>query len=239
MQIAVVIPTYNEKDNISTLLKVLLNLPLNLRVVVVDDNSQDGTGQVLDEWHATHPCVVPIHRSGKLGLGTALLTGMKECLRQGADLILTMDADFSHHPAYIPSLVEAAQQYDLVLGSRYVPGGGTKNCTWKRILISRGANVLARTIVGLHAMDCTAGFRCYRRAVLEQITLDKVVSSGFAFEIEFLYLIQQHGYRIGEVPIIFENRNRGRSKATFPEIMQGILTVLRLGIRRLRRKRRR
>lgn len=155
---------------------------------------------------------------------------MKKGLSIGADLIVTMDADFSHHPKDVPLLIDAASRFDLVIGSRYIQGGGTRNCGWNRTLLSRGANWFARVALDLHALDCTAGFRCYKSAVLEQVPLDKIASNGYSFLIELLFLMQQQGCRVGEVPIMFENRRMGRSKISPVEILRAAQTVVRLGM---------
>jgi dolichol-phosphate mannosyltransferase len=174
-----------------------------------------------------------VHRAGKLGLGTAHIAGIHAALDLGAARIVTMDADFSHHPRYLPGLLAALDHYDVVIGSRYVPGGGTQDCTLPRRALSRGANLLAHTVLGLAAGDATAGFRGYRRAVLESIALDEIVSNGYSFLIEMLYRCQRQGWCIGEVPIIFENRQRGASKISRTEILRAMQTVLRLGRERL------
>lgn len=229
----VVIPTYNERENISLLVTDIMDLGIESQVVIVDDNSPDGTGELADELAAQHPGVRVIHRPGKLGLGTAHIAGMKAALAAGPDYVLTMDADFSHHPRYIPDVLAALNQYDVVIGSRYVLGGGTQYCTLPRRALSRGANLFARTVLSLQAGDATAGFRGYRRQVLESIALDEIKSDGYSFLIELLYRCQRRGWRIGEVPIIFENRQRGASKISRGEILKAMQTVGRLGSERL------
>lgn len=231
--VAVVIPTYNEAENIEPLVARLLALPLPLRVIVVDDNSPDGTGDIVDRLAAADGRVIPIHRPAKLGLGTAHIAGFRRALADGAQVIVSMDADFSHDPRYIPAMVDRMGACDLVIGSRYVRGGGTRFCTLPRKLLSWGANAFAKAMLGLRARDCTAGFRCYRREVLERAGLDEVFSEGYSFLIEMLYRTQRLGYRVGEVPIIFENRRRGASKVSRREIYRALYTVLRLRFRRL------
>jgi dolichol-phosphate mannosyltransferase len=226
---AIIIPTYNERENIGLLVEGILNLGLGSQVIIVDDNSPDGTGQLADELATKNPDIHVIHRSGKLGLGTAHIAGIKAALVRDATHIATMDADFSHHPRYLPDLFRALEQFDVVIGSRYVPEGGTLYCTVPRKALSRGANLFARTVLSLHAGDATAGFRGYRRAVLESIALDEIVSDGYSFLIEMLYRCQRQGWRIGEVPIIFENRQRGASKISKTEIFKAMQTVVRLG----------
>lgn len=226
--IAVVIPTYNEAENIEALVLQLLALPLPLRVIVVDDNSPDGTGDIVDRLAAADGRVIPIHRPAKLGLGTAHIAGFRRALADGAEFIMSMDADFSHNPRYIPAMVDKMSACDVVIGSRYVRGGGTRFCTLPRKALSWGANAFAKVMLGLRARDCTAGFRCYRRQVLERVALDEIFSEGYSFLIEMLYRAQRLGYRVGEVPIIFENRRRGASKVSKREIYRALYTVLRL-----------
>ena len=225
---AIIIPTYNESDNLEGLVRMILALPLESEVIVVDDNSPDGTGQIADRLAAGDKRVHVIHRSGKLGLGTAYIAGFRWSLSHSAEYIVTMDADFSHHPRYIPSLVAHGDGYHVVVGSRYVQGGGTRYCSLKRRLLSRGANGFARWMLSLEAKDCTAGFRCYRRDALEAIDLDAILSDGYSFLIEMLYQCQHSGYHIAEVPIVFEDRRHGVSKISRQEIIKAIYTVLRL-----------
>lgn len=238
LRTTVIVPTYNERENIESLVTQLLALPMAVRVIVVDDNSPDGTGAIADRLAAESDGQVEvIHRAGKLGLGTAYIAGFKRALADGADLICTMDADFSHNPRYIPGLVDKiGQGCDLAIGSRYVRGGGTSGCTFDRKLLSWGANAFARAMLGLHAHDATAGFRCYRREVLEGMDLDAIKASGYSFLIEMLYRVQRHGWRVGEVPIVFENRRLGTSKISKDEIVRALGTVLRLAWARLTRK---
>jgi dolichol-phosphate mannosyltransferase len=237
MKPIVVVPTYNEHDNIEILLKELLALPVDLSVINVDDNSPDGTGQISDRWAALHPDRVRvIHRAGKLGLGTAYIAGFQLALNLGYDRIMTMDADFSHHPRYIPAMLDLSRKYDSVIGSRYVKGGGTLNCPWKRRALSRGANGIAKLMLGLNAQDCTAGFRCYRQAVPESIDLNSILSNGYSFLIEMIYYVQGRGFAIGEVPIVFEDRQRGISKISQKEVYRALQTVQRLSIQRMRFK---
>ena len=239
--IAVIIPTYNESGNIEALAKEILALRLGsgqalgdtTKIIIVDDNSPDGTGKIADELAKLYSGIKVIHRPAKLGLGTAYIAGFKEALALGADRILTMDADFSHHPRYIPDLVVKSRDAQLVIGSRYVDGGGTANWGLQRQILSKGANTFTRLVLGLKAHDCTGAFRCYRREVLESIELDKIFSDGYSFMIEVLYKCQQRGWEIGEVPIIFEDRRRGTSKISRREIFKALYTVLCLGWERV------
>lgn len=231
----VVIPTYNEADNINDLIEQILDLPVSVGVINVDDNSPDGTGALADAWAEKYPGrVIPIHRSGKLGLGTAYIAGFKKGLSMPhVQAIMTMDADFSHNPRYIPEMIEMSQRQHVVIGSRYVPGGGTLNCKPDRIWMSRIGNLVAKSALGLQAMDTTAGFRLYRREVLEAIPLDEIFSSGYSFLVEMLFLCQQAGYQVGEVPIIFEDRRAGTTKISREEVYKGMFTIGRLFGRRL------
>ena len=237
MQIGFIVPTYNERENIAELVQHLLNLPLNGHVIIVDDNSPDGTGQLVDALQAQNDRVHVIHRPKKLGLGTAHIAGIKYALGQKAQLILTMDADFSHHPQYIPAIVALAQNYHVVIGSRYVPGGGVENWGLHRQFLSAGANQFARLMLGLKVNDCTAGFRCYHREVLRNIDLDRIFSNGYSFLLEMAYKCQQLGCTFGETPIIFANRTRGTSKISQKEIFKAMYTVLRLGLTRFHLRR--
>jgi dolichol-phosphate mannosyltransferase len=224
----VIVPTFNERENIAILLKSLLELPGDVSVIVVDDNSPDGTGEIADAWAERSGRVSVLHRPRKLGLGTAYVAGFRLAMVANPSRILTMDADFSHDPRFVPALVSMSESFDVVIGSRYVPGGGTKNCTLKRKALSRVANGFAKIALGLRARDCTAGFRCYRREVLESIDISSIKSNGYSFLIEMLYLVQNGGWSIGETPILFEDRLRGKSKISQKEIYRAVQTVARL-----------
>jgi dolichol-phosphate mannosyltransferase len=238
LHVTVIVPTYNEKENIESLVTQLLALPTGVRVTVVDDNSPDGTGEVADRLAAgSKGCVTVIHRAGKLGLGAAYIAGFKRALAEGADLICTMDADFSHNPRYIPDMVaKIGQGYDLVIGSRYVRGGGSDHALVRRVF-SWGANTITRVVLGLHAHDTTAGFRCYRREVLESLDLDSITSSGYSFLFEMLFNVERRSWRVGEVPIFFKDRRVGASKVSRKEILKALGAVFRLAPMRLTRKR--
>jgi glycosyltransferase involved in cell wall biosynthesis len=233
----VIVPTYNEADNIDPLLTQLLALPVDLGVIVVDDNSPDGTGDLADKWDEKYPeRVYVVHRAGKLGLGTAYIAGFHKGFELEANRLMTMDADFSHNPLYIPAMIELSNEKHVVIGSRYVPGGGAINCSWKRIMMSKIANRVARVGLGLKAKDATAGFRLYRREVLQSIPLDEIFSSGYSFLVEMLFMCQRRGWQIGEVPIVFEDRRMGTTKISRNEVLKAQYTVFRLFLRRLRRK---
>ena len=234
MNTAVVLPTYNERETLSSLVDQILALGIGAHVIVVDDNSPDGTGRLADELAARDARLHIIHRPGKLGLGTAYVAGFKRALSEGAERVVTMDADFSHHPRYIPAVVALTERYHVGIGSRYVPGGGVSQ-DWgtRRQFLSKGANLFTRTVLGLRAHDCTAGFRCYRSEVLRSIELDRIFSNGYSFLIEMMYRCQRLGYNFGETPILFENRQQGSSKISQWEIYKAMLTVIRLGLSRL------
>ena len=216
----VVIPTYNEADNLPSIVAELFAQPMeDLQILIVDDASPDGTGRMADELAARHSGRMHvIHRTGKLGLGTAYITGFKFALERGADYIIQMDADFSHSPNYIPVFLEKMQEHDVVVGSRYVEGGRLDE-QWGmgRYFLSWFANsVYTRLLLGIKTRDATAGFKCWRRKVLETIDLDSVKSSGYVFQVEMAYLCEKLGFRVLEIPIFFEDRRIGRSKMTVP-----------------------
>jgi dolichol-phosphate mannosyltransferase len=236
-EICVIIPTFNEADNIQSLISEVLALPVPVGVIVVDDNSPDGTGRLAEEMASSHPGrVYVIHRPGKLGLGTAYVAGFRLALGQlGASKVITMDADFSHLPRYIPAMLDMSRTSHLVIGSRYVPGGGTARWPLGRQVLSWGANTFARLALGLVARDATAGYRLYHREVLEAVPPDGIRSSGYSFLVEMLFNCEKRGFRVGEVPIIFEDRRQGTSKISRQEILRAMQTVFRLMPRRLRR----
>jgi len=209
-------PTYNEAVNLPAIVREIFeqNLP-GLSLLVVDDNSPDGTGAVADELARTYaPRMAVLHRPAKQGLGTAYVAGFAWALEHGADCVVQMDADFSHSPAYLAQMLEGIQSYDVVVGSRYVPGGRVDDDwpAWRRFLSWWGSRVYARAILGLTVHDATAGFKCLRRRVLETINLPHVRSNGYIFQVEIAYLCQKHGFRVLEIPIYFEDRARGKSK---------------------------
>jgi glycosyltransferase involved in cell wall biosynthesis len=232
---AIVLPTYNEAENVEALTDQVLQEEGVDRIIIVDDNSPDGTGEIADRLAKARPEQVDvIHRSGKAGLGTAYIAGFRRAFEMGAARVVTMDADFSHQPGYIPAMLRISKACDLVIGSRYVPGGGTRRWSIFRQALSRGANAVAHVALGLAARDCTAGFRCYNTRFLRAIDLDRIRSNGYSFLIELLYLCQVSGARVGEVPIIFEDRRAGKSKISQTEILKAWQTVGRLTVQRLR-----
>ncbi|HOX36472.1 MAG TPA: polyprenol monophosphomannose synthase [Candidatus Brocadiia bacterium] len=226
--ILVVIPTYNEAENIRQLAEQLLALGLPLDVLIVDDNSPDGTGRIADEMAASDERIRVLHREGKLGLGTAYRAGLKDAIAGKYSFAVTMDADFSHDPCYIPEIYKAACDRDLVIGSRYVLHGGVENWPLRRRILSRTANAVARLVLRLRVADCTAGYRCYRTSALSRIALDEIRSNGYSFLEEMIYLCDRAGFRIGEVPIIFRDRRGGESKISKSEIYKAMWTLLRL-----------
>ncbi|GAB4207655.1 MAG: polyprenol monophosphomannose synthase [Roseiflexaceae bacterium] len=224
----VVIPTYNEHENIGRLLPLILREP-RFRVLVVDDGSPDGTGALVAELARGEPRIGLLSRQGKLGLGTAYVAGFRRALAEGAEFIFEMDADFSHDPSYLASLLAATEAgNDLTIGSRYVRGGGTTDWGLLRQFISRGGNLYAGLILGLPVADATGGFRCYRRRVLETIDLGAVRSNGYSFQIEMAYRTIRAGFRIGEVPIIFPDRRVGTSKMSSRIVWEALINVWRM-----------
>jgi dolichol-phosphate mannosyltransferase len=225
----VIVPTYNEKDNIPRLIPEILSQDPSLEVLVVDDGSPDGTGAVVDGIAATDARVHVIHRSGKLGLGTAYVAGFKWALERGYDLMFEMDSDFSHSPDRLPGFLEAIRTSDLVIGSRY-QGGRVNVVNWpmSRLLLSYFANIYARTVTGLRVADTTAGFRCFRREVLASIDFDHVRSNGYAFQIEMTFRTWRKGFRIVEIPIVFVDRLEGSSKMSKHIVREAVLMVWRL-----------
>lgn len=230
MRLLMVIPTYNERDNIERLVGELLAQPLDLNLVVVDDGSPDGTGALVRALAAADPRVHLIARAGKLGLGTAYVAGLTWGLARGYDFVGTMDADFSHDPKYLPAMAAAAADADIVIGSRYVPDGGTVNWGVHRQLLSGGANAFARFMLGFTTRDNTAGYRLYRAAFLRGLDLHALRSNGYSFLLEFLYRCTQARARVREVPIIFVDRREGLSKISKQEIFKALATVVRLRI---------
>lgn len=233
-QALVIVPTYNECENIERLVRQLRMQRGDLHVLVVDDGSPDGTGAIVERLAAADPAVHVLHRASKQGLGTAYKSGFAYGLDRGFQYLCTMDADFSHNPDSLPLLIgRAAAGVDLVVGSRYVPGGRVVGSALMRQAISYGANGLAHVMLRVSIRDCTAGFRCYRRRVLETIDLDAIFSSGYSFLIEMAFHCQRAGFSSAEVPITFLNRTEGRSKISRAEIARAFYTLIRLRTSRL------
>ena len=229
------LPTYNERENLEPLVRSLESVVaehgLDASVLVVDDNSPDGTGELADDLARRHPFVSVLHRPRKEGLGPAYLAAFHSALASDSDLIVTMDCDFSHDPADLPRLVKAAEDADVVLGSRYVPGGGVRNWGPLRRAISRGGCVYAQVLLGVGIRDLTGGFKCYRREVLEHLHLERISSKGYAFQIETTYRALRAGYRVVEIPIVFTDREAGRSKMSRGIVLEAIARVPALRLR--------
>ena len=218
------LPTYNERENLESMLRALA--PHGVRVLVIDDNSPDGTGALADRLAQELDFVSVLHRDTKEGLGPAYLAGFRRALADGADYVLEMDCDFSHDPADVPRLIAAVENgADLALGSRYVPGGGTENWGLARRFVSAGGSLYARALLGLRIRDLTGGFKCYRRAVLERIDLDAIHSKGYAFQIEGTYRTIRAGFDVVEVPITFIDRTAGQSKMSRTIFLEAVTKV--------------
>lgn len=231
MKITLIIPTYNEAENLPNLLAALFSLPLkDLHVLVVDDNSPDGTGQIAEDQKKSHPGRINVlHRSGKLGLGSAYIQGFRLCLKDGSDFIGQMDADFSHSPQKVMELVQALPDYDMVLGSRYIPGGSldTDWAFWRKGLSTFG-NYYARTILGLPIRDVTGGFRLWKRETLVHLPLERVRSNGYVFQVEMAYVADRLGYKMKEIPIYFGERRFGKSKMSLQIQLEAAIRVWQL-----------
>ena len=228
MNVLIIVPTYNERENLPILLDSIL-AQYDYRVLVVDDQSPDGTGAVADEYARRHPNRVEVmHRTGLRGLGRSYVDGMRHGLAGGADVICQMDADFSHDPKYLPDLVGATSRYDLVIGSRYLNGISVVNWPLRRVMLSAFANWYVRTITRLTVRDCTAGFRAWRRDALASMPIGGMLSEGYAFVVEMTYEAWRRGYRIGEVPIIFVERREGVSKMSTRVLAESMLMPWRL-----------
>ena len=227
MKALIIIPTYNELESLPLLLKDIFIHASEMEVLVVDDNSPDGTGQLAQAMSEEDRRVHVMHRTGKLGLGTAYIAGFQYALAHDYDAAFEMDADFSHDPRYLPYFLEAVKDADLVIGSRYVPGGKTPNWSFVRRLISRSGNIFARVVLGIPIHDCTSGFRCYRRSVLQHLALDTVQSRGYAFQVELTHRTMNHGFKMTETPITFMDRRFGTSKMSGAIIGEAFTYVLR------------
>jgi dolichol-phosphate mannosyltransferase len=222
----VCIPTYNERDNVEAIARAALSADGRVDVLIIDDNSPDGTGQIADQLAATESRAHVLHRPSKEGLGKAYLDGFRWALERGYQLILEMDADFSHDPKYLPRLLDQAQAgADLVLGSRYVEGGGTVNWGLLRRMVSRAGSLYARSVLSLDLRDLTGGFKCFRRQVLESVQLPSVQSTGYAFQIELTYRAIKKGFRVVEIPIVFEDRRVGQSKMSWKIVLEALTMV--------------
>jgi dolichol-phosphate mannosyltransferase len=235
--VVVCLPTYNERENLAPMVRALLEVfaasAIDGRVLVIDDSSPDGTGELADRLAAELPTVEVLHRERKEGLGPAYVAGFARALAAGADLVVQMDCDFSHDPADLPRLVAAAGDADVVLGSRYVRGGGVRNWGLVRRLVSRGGCLYAQAVLGVGVRDLTGGFKCLRREVLETVGLASVSAVGYAFQIEITYRALRRGYRVVEVPIVFVDRRAGRSKMSRGIVLEALWKVAALRVRSL------
>ncbi len=230
-RVLVGIATYKERDNLEPLVREIQAHAPHVDVLVVDDNSPDGTGELADRLAAADPRIHVLHRAGKLGLGTAILTGMRYAVERGYDLYVSMDADFSHHPRYLPALLAGMRRHDVMLGSRYVAGGGTANWPLSRRVMSGGVNAVVRLLMRIPARDTSGGYRCYRVARLPFADLRRLLSHGYSFQEEVLYRCHRAGCHIGETPITFEDRRAGSSKVDPREVARSMGVILWLGLK--------
>ena len=227
----IIIPTYNEADNVSKIIPEVLAQDEGFNVLIVDDNSPDGTAKLVKEMQRTDSRIHIIERASKLGLGTAYVAGFKYALSHGFDFVFEMDADFSHDPKMLVKLLTKAEDCDLVIGSRYISGVNVVNWPLRRLILSYSANLYTRIITGLPVKDATAGFKCYRRAVLESFDLDSIKSNGYSFQIETNFLAWKHGFRVREVPIVFTDRREGVSKMSKHIVYEAAWMVWKLKFR--------
>ncbi|MFT4704652.1 MAG: dolichol-phosphate mannosyltransferase [Bradymonadia bacterium] len=227
----IIVPTFNERENLENIIAAIHDVVPHVNILVVDDGSPDGTGDIADKLSLSDDRIHVLHREGKLGLGTAYIAGFRYALERDFERVFEMDADFSHDPKYLPVMLEAAEAHDLVIGSRYVDGGGTENWGLSRRLISRGGGLYARTILGVKIQDLTAGFMCYRRETLEAIDIDDVSSTGYVFQVELKYRVYKLGKSIKEIPIVFPDRVAGVSKMSGDIAREAVTQVLKLKMR--------
>jgi dolichol-phosphate mannosyltransferase len=228
LNIVVVIPTYNESESIESLIREVLSLSLELNILVVDDNSPDGTGAIVSTLAEESPKVKLLTRKKRKGRGSAGVDGFKKGLEMGADLIIEMDADFSHHPRHIPALVANADNYKVVLGSRFVAGGADRDRGMLRQMVTRLAGLYVRTSLGISIRDVSSGYRCFRKEVFEKVDLEDMISAGPAIVLEILYKVCLNGFSVKEVPIIFEDRRQGQTKLDTITLLETLVMVLRL-----------
>jgi dolichol-phosphate mannosyltransferase len=232
-KLLVTIATYNESGNLCGLVERIRQIVPSAQILIIDDNSPDGTGRIADELSSSWPGIHVIHRPGKLGLGTATLTAMRFAIENQFDYMINLDADFSHDPAYIPSLLVGMKHHDVMIGSRYVPGGGVEGgFTLKRRIMSSGINGYARLMLGLSSRDNSGAFRCYRVSKLAEIDPNRVISRGYSFQEEILFWCKEVGCRIGETPIVFRDRRAGLSKINLGEMVAALRILFQLGVAR-------
>jgi len=230
VKIFVVIPTYNERANIEKLITEVLAQDIRIRVLIIDDNSPDGTGEIVSNLTSGSDRIFLLRRTGKLGLGSAYREGFRIALEKGAHIVIQMDADFSHDPKCIPAMIKGIDEQDLIIGSRYMTGVSVVNWPIRRLLLSYSANVYTRIVTGLRMTDCTSGFKCFRGEVLKEIDLNKIRSDGYSFQIEMNYRCMEKGFRIGEIPIIFIDRHAGTSKMSKRIVREAVLMVWKLKV---------
>ena len=226
----IVIPTYNEAENLESLVSAISGLGAGFEILVVDDNSPDGTGDIADRLSRELAGVHVLHRPGKMGLGTAYVEGFQWAVAREYDYVFEMDCDFSHHPSYLPTFLTEIMSADLVIGSRYIDGGSTPSWGLLRKFISRGGNFFARAMLGLKTRDCTGGFRCYRRSMLLQVPWEEIRLQGYGFQVGAAYYVERLGGRVVEFPIVFEDRRAGRSKMSFKIVYEAFTYVTRLAL---------
>lgn len=230
----IIIPTYNERENIEALVERILGLNSGFSILIIDDNSPDNTGKIADELAKKYNRVEVIHRLEKKGLGTAYIQGFRYCLKKGFEYIFTMDADFSHNPDYLKDFLDRINDYDMVVGSRYTNGISVVNWPLKRIILSLFANNYVRYITGMPLTDCTSGFNCFKKRVLENINLDRITSQGYSFLVEIKYHVFKHQFRITEIPIIFVERREGQTKMSLKEMFVACFIPWKLRLGRTR-----
>lgn len=229
----VILPTYNEAENLRPMVQAILALEHGFSVLVVDDNSPDGTGQIADTLSEEHPEIHVLHRPVKVGLGPAYVAGFEWALAREYTHIFEMDCDFSHDPRELPRFLDEVEEADLVIGSRYIPGGSTPDWTLKRRIISRGGNLFSRALLGLKTHDCTGGYRCYRREILERVPWEEICAHGYGFQVGAVFHLETMGARIREFPITFRDRRVGQSKMSAGIVTEAFTYVLQLAWRRI------
>ncbi len=229
-RILVSLATYNERDNLAPLIQEIRQAVPTADVLVIDDNSPDGTGDLAERLAVDDPHIRVMHRAGKLGLGTAILAGMRYALDENYDFLVNMDADFSHHPRYLPAILAGMNRNDVMIGSRYIKGGGTVNWPLSRRLLSSGVGLVVRLLMRIPARDTSGAYRCYRISKLRQAQLERVRSRGYSFQQEVLYRCRKAGCKIGETPIIFENRRAGASKVNPREAARSMAMIVSIGL---------
>jgi dolichol-phosphate mannosyltransferase len=232
-KVLIILPTYNEKENLERIVGKILNVDPSYHILVVDDNSPDGTGEIAEKLKQENPNIHVMHRKKKAGLGRAYLDGFRYALDREYEYVFEMDADFSHHPKYIPDMLEAAEEADLVIGSRYITGVNVIDWPMSRLLLSYFANLYARIITGMPVKDTTGGFKCFKRKVLENLKFDKISSSGYSFQIEVNYICWKKGFTIKEIPIIFIDRKYGESKMSTGIIREALFLLWKLRVKSL------